>query len=203
MRWLEMTPDLGIHANIGARLSVTHSRGNTYEELVVLYLHRILQYQMPFSTIFDFHKTPPPWADEIAQILARLDDEDVAMDVLGETPMNPALGFVYYAATMEDIISWAETLSTASPVLVSTDDFGPDILIRLGNLILMGQLKSRTKGNKNSLDATTMSEALTSLNPDHWFKKFTTVFPLILPSFSTCSESFIRSLICGRNSKRP
>jgi hypothetical protein len=158
---------------------------------------------MPFNTIFNFHSSPPPWADEIAQIIACLNDEDVAIDIIGETPMNPALRFVYYAATMEDIISWVETLSTASLVLVSTNDFGPDVLVQLGDVILMAQLKSHMKGEKNSLDTTMMSKALNSLHPDHWFKKFMTVFPLILPSFSTCSESFMRSLISSRNSKMP
>ena len=33
----------------------------------------------------------------------------------------------------------------------------------------MGQLKSYLQGNKESLDAGTISYALTSLHPNHWF----------------------------------
>jgi hypothetical protein len=35
----------------------------------------------------------------------------------------------------------------------------------------MGQLKSFLTGNKESLGATTLTEALVSLHHDHWFKK--------------------------------
>ena len=38
-------------------------------------------------------------------------------------------------------------------------------------VLLMGQFKSFTDGNKESLDVGTISHGLTSLNGDHWFKQ--------------------------------
>jgi hypothetical protein len=160
MKWLETRPNVNLKANIRLRLGSQPSRGNAYEELVVLYLLRALRYPVSFSTIFKFHGTPPSWANERAQIAGRLDGAAVAVNVLGEAPQNPGLGLVHYAAGIEDVLRWIETPATTplSPaVLVSNVLFGPDVMIRSGDVLLMGQLKSYTKGNKASLDAETIS----------------------------------------------
>ena len=144
------------------------------EELIILY-------PIPFGTIFHLHNTPV-WVNDIAQIVGRLDGTDVAVDVLGEPPENPGLGVVHYATGVEDVIRWIETPATAPAVLITTHLFGPDVMIRCSssplnstitstNVLLMGQFKSFTDGNKESLDAGTTSHALTSLDRDHWFKQ--------------------------------
>ena len=48
------------------------------------------------------------------------------------------------------------------------------------NVLIMGQLKSYTVGNNNSLDATTVAKALTSLNQDHWFEHKVSYFVSLL-----------------------
>ena len=44
----------------------------------------------------------------------------------------------------------------------------------------MAQQKSYTMGKKDSLNATTMVKALTSLHKDHWFKMEVCIFVLSL-----------------------
>jgi hypothetical protein len=180
MKWLQAQGHTNVEANIRLRLASQASRGDAYEELIILYLLRILRYPVPFSTIFNFHNTPV-WANDMVQIVGRLDGMDVAVDVLGDAPENPGLGVVHYAAGVEDIIHWIETPAAAPAVLVATHLFGPDVMIRCSSspsnstvtstILLMGQFKSFTDGNKKSLDAGTIRHGLTSLNRHHWFKQ--------------------------------
>jgi hypothetical protein len=181
MKWLQTLDHANLEANIRSRLALQASRGDGYEELVVLYLLRTLRYPVPLSTIFNFHNTPV-WANDMAQIVGRLDGIDVAVDVLGGAPQNPGLGVVHYAADIEDVIRWLETPAVAPAVLITTHLFGPDVIIRCSsplshstvaskNILVMGQFKSYTDGNKESLDAGTITQALTSLNRVHWFKQ--------------------------------
>jgi len=181
MKWLQTQGHTNLEANIRLRLASQASRGDAYEELIILYLLRMLRYPVPFSMIFNFHNMPV-WANDMVQIVGRLDGLDVAVDVLGDAPENPGLGVVHYAAGVEDVIRWIETPAAAPAVLVATHLFGPDVMIRCSshpsdstvastNVLLMGQFKSFTVGNKESLNAETISHALTSLNQDHWFKQ--------------------------------
>jgi hypothetical protein len=116
------------------------------------------------------------WADEMAHIIARLDEKDVAMDVLGEAPENPGLSVVHYASSIEDTIDWIDKPGNPSALLIPSHLFGPDVMARCRSsssnktVLLMGQFKSYT-GNKGSLDAERVANALTSLHPDHWFKQ--------------------------------
>ena len=176
MIWLKTHYNQHLEGGIRLRAGDVHSRGYAFEETMVLYLLRKLRYPVPLCTIFDFHpKLTPPWANEEAHIVARLNGAEVSVDVIGEAPQNPGLGVVHYAGTIEDIICWIETLDPAPAILIPSDLFGADILLRAKllsrNVILMGQFKSYTNGNKCTLDATTLSNALNSLHPDHWFKK--------------------------------
>ncbi|KAM6498788.1 hypothetical protein JOM56_006736 [Amanita muscaria] len=171
MKWFEDQPTVNLQTSIRLRLANQESRGPAYEQLVVLYLLRVLRYPVPLSTIFEFHGTPPRWADKMAQIVGRLDGTDVAVDVLGNAPENPGLGVVHYAAGIKDVLKWIENPATMPAVLVPSHLFGPDVIVRCGDVLLMGQLKSYTDGNKDSLDAKTVSCAITSLCPDHWFKR--------------------------------
>jgi hypothetical protein len=181
MKWLETEEPLGIQAKLRLRLGNEPARGGAFEEVVNLCLLRALRYPVPFSTVFDFRCTPP-WANEVAHIVARLDNVDVDVDVLGRAPKNPGLSVVHYASCIEDIIDWIDRLDTASVLLVANPLFGPDVMARCHSsssnttvpprkVLLMGQLKSYTVGNNTSLGANTVAEAITSLHRDHWFKQ--------------------------------
>jgi hypothetical protein len=182
MKWLETQPNVNLTTNIRSRLSSPASRGSAYEELVVLYLRRALRYPVPFHTIFSFHGTPPSWAGEMAQIVGRLNGTNVAVDIIGDAPQNPGLGVVHYAANVEEVLHWIENPATAPAVLIPSHLFGPDVMLRCRSsplnssaapreVLVMGQFKSFTDGNKESLDAATISHALKSLQKNHWFKK--------------------------------
>ena len=176
MTWLKTHRNQQLEASIRLRTGDGHSRGYAFEEAMVLYLLRKLRYSAPLYTIFDFHpKHTPSWANEEAHIVARLNGVNVPADVIGEVPQNPGLGVVHYAGTIEDVICWIETLDPAPAILIASDLFGADILIRVKLssriVILMGQFKSYTNGNKGTIDTTTLINALNSLHPDHWFKK--------------------------------
>jgi hypothetical protein len=174
LKWLE-TQDLDLKSNIRLRLGSEGSRGNSFEELVVLYLVRILSEPTRLTTIFDFHGAPPEWADESAQVVGRLEGIYVPVDVLGEAPKNPGLGVVHYADSIADIVRWIENPDTAPAVLISSNLFGPDLMLRCklsqsDFLVIIGQWKSCVKGTKTSLDAKTTARALSSLHEDNWFK---------------------------------
>ena len=182
MKWLEKQKDVNLATHIRLRLSFQASRGDAYEELNILYLLRTLRYPVPFNTIFDFHTgSTPDWENDMAHIVGRLGGNNVPVDVLGDAPQNPGLGMVHYAASIEEVIGWIETPADTPAVLVTSHLFGPDVMIRCSSspsnstvtstVLLMGQFKSFTDGNKESLDAGTISHGLTSLNRDHWFKQ--------------------------------
>lgn len=167
---------------------------------------------IPFSAIFYFHGTPPSWADEMAQIIGRLDGTDVTVDIVGETPQNPSLGVVHYAANIEEILQWIQAPATAPAILIATHLFGPDVMVRFKSyslnpavaprdVLAMGQCKSYTAGNKESLDAKTLCEALESLSPDHWFKK--TVRQLVSSLSSAHQEACGSHHLNVRNSLTP
>ncbi len=175
MKWLE-TQGLDLKSSICPRLGSQDLCGKAFEELVLLYLLRILRYPTPLSTIFNFHGTRPEWADVLAQIVGRLRGIDVPVDIVGETPENLGLGVVHYAESIQDIVDWIENLDSAPAVLIPHRNFGPDFMIRckLSNsivVLLMAQLKLYTQGTKTHLDAGTTTKALTSLHEDHWFKQ--------------------------------
>ena len=169
MKWLE-AQGLDLKSNLRLRLGTRDLRGKAFEELVMLYLLRILRHPTPLSTIFDFHGARPDWADVPAQIVGRLGGIDVPVDIVGEIIENPGLGVVHYAKSIQDIVDWIENLDSAPAVLVPHRNFGPEFMIRckLDSIIviLLAQL-----GTKTHLSAKIMVDALTSLHEDHWFKK--------------------------------
>lgn len=142
-----------------------------------MFLLRALQHPVSFNSIFKFHGNDPPWANELAQIVGYLDGEAVPVDTLGDTPSNPGLGVVHYAANIKDVIDWLETPDSSPAVLVPSAQFGPDIMVRCRDVLLMGQVKFYMVGDKDSLDAKTISNVLASLQPNHWFKS--AVCPLV------------------------
>jgi len=178
MRWLEKTGHL--NANLRVGLADQPSRGYTYEQVGVLYLLRVLCHPEPLTTIFDF-EPPSSWTDKKYQIVARLNNDHVPVDVLGTHSQNPGLCVVTYASSIKEIIDWIDGVGTASAVLIPSQSFGPDVMVRCRSspindpssrsLILMGQFKSYTVGNKESLDAKTVTKALSSLHSDHWFRQ--------------------------------
>ena len=103
------------------------------------------------------------------------------VQIVGCLDGDPGLGVVHYADNIDDVICWIQATATAPAVLVAAHLFGPDVTIRCsspplnstdtpGIVLLMGQLKSYTSGNKINAGMTTI-EAITSLHPNHWFKE--------------------------------
>lgn len=183
LKWLQgLNADdpRSMEANLRSRLSSQPAHGDAFEEVGNRYLLRALRH-LPFTSVFTFHpRCTPSWAGEIAHIIARLDNVDVDVDVLGEAPMNPSLGVVEYASDINEVIGWFEK-DTAAAVLIPCHLFGPDVLVRchssppngsvpVRDVIVMGQYKSRTSDNIESLDADTTASAIASLHPNHWFK---------------------------------
>ena len=115
--------------NFRSRLAAQPSRG---QELVILYLLRALWYPVPISAIFTFHGTPPWCADE----LGCLDGISVAVGLLGEAPRNRGLDLVHYAPGIEDILDWIENPTTTLSVFIPGTTFGPDVMIRSGDVLL-------------------------------------------------------------------
>ena len=185
MKWLKKQK----HVNL-AMANIRLQLGSCGEGLIILYLLRMLRYPVPFNMIFDFH-SKPDWENDMVHIVGRFDGNDVPVNVLGDAHQNPGLGVVHYTASIEEVIDWIETLAVTPAVLLVTSHLiGPDVvMIRCSSspsnstvtstTILMGQIKSFTDGNKESLDKGTInnSHSLTSLNQEHWFKQ--TVSPLV------------------------
>jgi hypothetical protein len=176
MRWLQGEGHLNLEANLRLRFGNESERGSAFEEVGNLYLLRALRHPVSFTTVFNFRRAPS-WADETARIIARMGGKDVAVDVLGDAPENPSLSAAHYASSIEDTIDWLDKPDNASALLISSRLFGPDVMARCCSsssnttVLLMGQYKSYTVGNKESLDAESVAKALTSLHPDHWFKQ--------------------------------
>ncbi len=64
----------------------------------------------------------------MAQIIARLDEKDVAMDVLGGAPENPGPSVVHYTSSIEDTIDWLDKPDKASGLLIPSQLRGPDVI---------------------------------------------------------------------------
>lgn len=178
MRWLQRHSTTSVAADLRREAADSSgSRGYAFEHAVALYLLQRLRYPVPLSTVFDFHSEhTPPWANEEAHLVARLDGAGVPVDITGKAPQNPGLGVVVYAESINEIIHWIEGPDSTPAILIPSPLFGPDILTRVklssstSLTILIGQDKSYTTGNKESLDSATLSNALISMHPDHWFK---------------------------------
>jgi hypothetical protein len=105
----------------------------------------------------------------------------------------------HYASNIEDIIDWIDELDTASVLLIPSQLFSPDVMARCRsslsnrNVLLMGQLKFNMVGNNASLGANTVAGALTSLHPDHWFKKAVCYLVSLLSSShqQSCGSRYI------------
>ena len=176
MRWLQDQDRLSLEARLRLQLGIESERGSAFEEVGNLYLLRELSHAGRFSTVFNFLR-PPSWADEMAHITACLGGRDVPVDLLGETSHNPGLSVVHFASSIKDTIDWLDNPDKASVLLIPSQSFGPDVLVRCRTnsskrtILLMGQYKSYTSGNKESLNADTIVNALHSLRPDHWYKQ--------------------------------
>jgi hypothetical protein len=176
VRWFQNQTNLTVKAGLELQLPFEFSRGYAYEQVVILYLLRALRYPVPFGQIFNFHGTFPLWADKTTRVVGHIDGAAVAVDVRGNSQQNPGLGVVEYAANIKEVLEWIENPTTA--VLVPSTLFGPDLLLWCDDVLVMGQLKSYMEGNKDCLDAKTMSHAFIFLHPGHWFKS--SVCPLVL-----------------------
>ena len=192
LQWLEGQSELNLTANLQLRLGSESSRGSAYEEVVILFLLRVMRHEVPFTSVFNFHGTPPPWTNDKAQIIGYLNGVPLAVDVLGDESQNPALAVVQSADNMDAITEWIERrIPNGTPaVLVPTHLFGPDVLIWCGDVLLIGQAKSCVTGNKGTLDADTTSKALDSLHQNHWFK-VSRVSSLVSSSFQAVMLSLL------------
>ena len=126
----------------------------------------------PSTQSSPFTLDAPRLGQETAHIIARLSNDDVNVDVIGEAPVNPSLCVAEYASNIDEVIDWFQK-DTAPAVLIPCNHFGPDVLVRchssppgesvpVRDVLLMGQYKSCTSGNNESLDAGTTVKALTS-----------------------------------------
>jgi len=98
MRWLQSHHPLSLESNPRTRLSIPEARGQAYEEMVIRHLFRACHHgQVTFSTIFNFHTEPPSWANEPADIVARLEGAYVPVDFLGGAPQTPSIGVAQYS----------------------------------------------------------------------------------------------------------
>lgn len=167
MRWLETQPDLCLETNLRNEVANQEFRGPAFEEVVILFLLRTFCRPTALNSVFKFHGTVSEWAGVETQIVGRVGDMD---NVFDSPPRYPSLGVVTYAKTIEDIIRWPKE-SPVSSVLVPTNLFGPDMILKCRGLLLMGQARSYLTGNTNELDARTTAKALNSLNPAYWFIK--------------------------------
>lgn len=168
VRWLETQKDLCLDENLFHKLG-DQTRGYAFEEVVILFLLRTFCRPTALNSVFKFHGTVPEWAGSETYIVGYLNDEEVPVNILEDPPRNPSLGVVQYAESIEDVIQWLKK-SPASSVLMPTHVFGPDMIIKCHDVLLMGQAKSYRDGNINELDAPTATDALQSLNPVNWFK---------------------------------
>ena len=192
VRWFETQKDLSLETYLRHRLADEEFRGHACEWVVILFLLRTFFRPTALTDVFKFYGAVPKWAGRTAQIVGRIEGNEVVVNVLENPPSYPSLGVVYYGNTIEEIIQWFEG-SPAPSVLVPTNLFGPDVIIKCSNgLHLMGQTKSCLKGNINELDATTTEDAINSLNSAKWFIKV------------VCLPDSLLSLLtfCGRNLRR-
>ena len=184
IRWFEAQDTTKLFAEIRLRAGEGNSRGYAFENAVVLYLLRWLGKPVFLNSVFHFHpRFIPSWSDKEAkiQVVARLDGDYVPARIMGEAPLNPGLCVVHYAENIKDVINWIEALDPAPAILIPSNFFGPDVLLKVKLwsdstatsriVIVMGQLKSYTHGNKATLDAQTLGKALDSLYPGHWFNE--------------------------------
>lgn len=183
--WLENSLHMDVNTMIRKRLAFAASRGDAFEELIVLHLFRSFCHPVPLDAVFEFHGTIPLWIAGLSQIVGRVDGEYVPVRILDDTWLNPKVAVAHYAESIEEVMDWLEMSLTAPAILVPGILFGPDVMAWIEidgqRVLLMGQLKSYLEGNVNSLDSETMVKALRSLHPDHWFKK--SVRSLLVISF--------------------
>ena len=91
MRWLQGHGHLNLEVNL---LGNESARGSALQEVGILYLLRALCDPDPFTMDFDFQYAAS-WAKEMAYSIARLDNVDAAVDVLGGALENPDLNVVH------------------------------------------------------------------------------------------------------------
>ena len=118
------------------------------------------------------------------------------------------------------MLCWNQSTGTSPPVLVATYLFGPDVMIRChsspsnsavgssttSKVFLMGQLKSYTEGRKQSLNTKTTKDAITSLDPTHWFKKEVSHLCYCswpIKNFMAVTKSTSKTHRCHRRASRP
>ena len=123
MTWLEKTEDLNVGTILRPRLG---DQASAFEAVGVLHLYRALCHPELLTTVFDL-KHLSSWANSEYQIVARLDKDDVPVDVsphdryvpvdvLGTHSQNLGLCVVDYASSIKEIIDWIDGTGAASAV---------------------------------------------------------------------------------------
>ncbi|KAK2460014.1 hypothetical protein APHAL10511_008020 [Amanita phalloides] len=173
--WLEKNHH-SLDTHIRHREADGSSRGDAFEELVILHLLRSLCIPTPLNGIFDFHGKEPVWSSQKAQLVGRVENTHVPISIPTRQVLNPKISVAHHAEQIEDIVEWLQNPVTATTILIPGILFGPDLLARVqlsdGEIVLlMGQMKCYTRGNKHTLDMSMMESAIRSLHSDHWFKK--------------------------------
>ncbi|KAK2467903.1 hypothetical protein APHAL10511_000198 [Amanita phalloides] len=173
--WLEKN-HRSLDTRVQRREADESTRGDAFEELIILHLLRSLCIPTPLNGIFDFHGKMPVWSSQKAQLVGRVENTHVSISIPTRQALNPKVSVAHRAEQIEDIVEWLQNPITATAILIPGILFGPDLLARVqlsdGEIVLlMGQMKCYTRGNKHTLDMSTMESAIRSLHSDHWFKK--------------------------------
>ena len=76
--------------------------------------------------------------------------------------------------TIEDVLQWIRGNVPTATFALPYHLFGPDLMgwIRCDNdppILQLKQDRSHMTGNKNTMDATTLSDAIDSMAPESWF----------------------------------
>ncbi|KAK2462809.1 hypothetical protein APHAL10511_005200 [Amanita phalloides] len=82
------------------------SRGDAFEELIILHLLRSLCIPTPLNGIFDFHGEEPVWSSQKAQLVGRVENTHVPISIPTRQALNPKISVAHCAEQIEDIVKW-------------------------------------------------------------------------------------------------
>jgi hypothetical protein len=159
------------------------SKGEGFEEVVMLALTQIFRRGARLDEVFQFHGSTPAWASQTAQIVNRRGDGTFGVFdlAIGEPEIPSSASVAYYAEYPADVERWIKSIPTG--LCVPGQCMGPDFLawLRLldGRLLLLViQTKCYFSGNISTLPAHVTAQAIQQTSPSNFFAKL--VCPLNL-----------------------
>jgi hypothetical protein len=184
IRWLERQ---GRTLYEYIRSNVHHDKGSGFESVVLIALTKLLQNPTKLGRIFKFHGSTPDWASLPARIVARSPTGVfVPFDILNGTPLFPSNGVTFFANSPNDVRRWLQ--DGEAGWCVPSRAMGPDLITRVqlddGRILLLTiQVKCWFSGNKETLKASTTTEAIRSLIPSNYFSSIKVSRELYIPNF--------------------